>query len=891
MPDIEVLSVGRYGQLSGTTHVSSGADGGVTNWPHLVDPTGSPLLTDTGRWGVQGLDEGANAEHEDGRLYIFFGDVSTFLTGDPPENGDLVAWTDERSVATHGGHQAMGLDFQLPVAGAGIEGQNQWRFCLRCSGLFFDGDPAWKGACPQGGGHNTFGVGLDFSVPFEPTSVQGQPQWRFCQGCAGLFWSGDPATTGTCPAGGTHVPAGWRFVVPTTPSALAGQPNWRFCVRCHGLFWDGEASKGLCTGSPGGGIHLRAVTRDGTQTGLFDEFRGPEPIGFTGPLETPNGAFSFDHRMYVFAGISDERWSRRRREGFPAFGDYLFSKADPSKPGPWDLEFLFSPRLGWCAHDPSRSSFDSHNVLGFRFVAPHDIPPSPARMSGWRACAACQAVFFDGDPQHKGVCQRGGGPHTADPSYALDFSFDHGIAEDPQNQSNWQRCSTCQALFWANDPTDTGLCPASGRHQPTGVVVRVPHRSMDEDATHQPQWRFCHKCFALFWNGDQGNPRFVGVCPRDRGQHEAAGLNFFLEHDAVTPGAETGWRFCGRCGALFLEPAGAGGCPADAAGHQAAGWTFSLPQGSVESFDHQAGWQRCHKCQTLFFDGYDDNGRCPVDGQGHLAGAPGTGYTLLHDPGEDANNQANLRFCLRCHGLVRTDQRDAFPWVASTVVDNAEHPVLGGRTGPGVVLIGFDWLNFRLAWMPLTPGSRPRLETVRYYHAGKAAWSDVMDDSAGYELFAHRFPGQYTHVSASWLPGPRCWVVLYASAWNETKRFRSPLIARFSRDLVHWSAEVEVFDPVREGAYKAWMHEPRRVGPDGTVEEEGDLIHPHMPPPQPPGKDEPGWAYGGFVLDRYTTWDASSRILDLHYLMSTGSPYQVHLLHTALRLPDPVVAH
>lgn len=45
-------------------------------WPHAEDPVRRPLLTDTGRWDVLGVDMGANTEHADGRLYIFFGDVA-----------------------------------------------------------------------------------------------------------------------------------------------------------------------------------------------------------------------------------------------------------------------------------------------------------------------------------------------------------------------------------------------------------------------------------------------------------------------------------------------------------------------------------------------------------------------------------------------------------------------------------------------------------------------------------------------------------------------------------------------------------------------------------------------------------------------------------------------
>lgn len=608
---IRVLAVNRIGQISGTTTTwfpNPPAPGDKERWPLLVDAVGNPLLTDTGKWwNVEGLDEGANAEHSDGRLYFFFGDVATDQRRPPPLNADLVAWTDEPAPLRHGGHLAMGWNFQLPITGPGIEGQPDWQFCLKCSALFWNGDPNFKGRCSLGGSHDTFGVGLNFSLPHEPTAIAGQDLWRFCGKCGSLFWKGDPNTTGVCPAGGTHVdPEGsWHFVVPVMPGSQGGQSDWRFCGSCHGLFFDGYPTKGVCVGSPGGGFHLRAVlqngphlamggnftvpithgqegqrdwqfclkcsalffngdpnfkgrcNRDGSHdtfnlglnftlpfeptgisgqhqwhfcgkcaslfwwarendpsttgicpagglhvagdhrfvipvtpapidgqpdwrfcakchglfwdgdeawkgnccgspnAGPFDEFRGPEPIGYTGSSETPGGAFSYEGRMYVLAGFTYEQYRARRRSGDPQPGQYLFSKADPSRPGRYDTEFMLSPKLGWCARDASRDVFESHLPMGWQFLLTHDVGPAANRRSGWRSCAKCEAVFFNG-AAFKGVCQRDGGPHEPDRAVADDFSLEIGSMEDRQNQTNWQQCFKCMALYWAVD-ADAGL--------------------------------------------------------------------------------------------------------------------------------------------------------------------------------------------------------------------------------------------------------------------------------------------------------------------------------------------------------------------------------------------------------------------------------------------------
>ena len=98
-----------------------------------------------------------------------------------------------------------------------------------------------------------------------------------------------------------------------------------------------------------------------------------------------------------------------------------FSKADPSRPGRYDTEFMLSPKLGWCARDASRTVFESHMPMGLHFLLTHDVAAAANRRGGWRSCTKCEAVFFSGDA-FKGVCQRDGGPHEPDPLMPDDFS-------------------------------------------------------------------------------------------------------------------------------------------------------------------------------------------------------------------------------------------------------------------------------------------------------------------------------------------------------------------------------------------------------------------------------------------------------------------------------------
>jgi hypothetical protein len=90
-------------------------------------------------------------------------------------------------------------------------------------------------SCPAGGGHHA--QGFNFSLVHDTPGAPGQPDWRFCDKCAALFWG--LASPTVCPAGGPHRAQGFNFsLVHDTPGA-PGQPDWRFCDKCAALFFKG----------------------------------------------------------------------------------------------------------------------------------------------------------------------------------------------------------------------------------------------------------------------------------------------------------------------------------------------------------------------------------------------------------------------------------------------------------------------------------------------------------------------------------------------------------------------------------------------------------------------------------------------------------------------------
>jgi hypothetical protein len=130
--------------------------------------------------------------------------------------------------------------------------QLNWRFCEKCTAMFFDGSGN-KGNCPaDGAGHVSQGFmfALPHDIPETPTS---QGAWRFCPKCSSMHFDGRP-DKGHCPAGGVHLAEGFDFILPhDIPETPTSQGAWRFCRKCTTMFFDGRADKGHCPAD--GGVH------------------------------------------------------------------------------------------------------------------------------------------------------------------------------------------------------------------------------------------------------------------------------------------------------------------------------------------------------------------------------------------------------------------------------------------------------------------------------------------------------------------------------------------------------------------------------------------------------------------------------------------------------------
>lgn len=125
-----------------------------------------------------------------------------------------------------------------------LSGQDQWRWCRRCQGLFFSGGGS-RGLCPSGGGHDSTGSG---NYVLSDGTGSGQQAWRWCWKCQGLFFTGN-GWAGLCPEGGIHngIRSG-NYAL--SLNGGVGQQNWRWCRACDGLFFAGAGSLGVCPANP-----------------------------------------------------------------------------------------------------------------------------------------------------------------------------------------------------------------------------------------------------------------------------------------------------------------------------------------------------------------------------------------------------------------------------------------------------------------------------------------------------------------------------------------------------------------------------------------------------------------------------------------------------------------
>jgi hypothetical protein len=222
------------------------------------------------------------------------------------------------------------------------------------------------------------------------------------------------------------------------------------------------------------------------------------------------------------------------------------------------------------------------------------------------------------------------------------------------------------------------------------------------------------------------------------------------------------------------------------------------------------------------------------------------------------------------HSRVSQGNKARFLQVAPWVVKNAEIPGLPSSQGDGLIMIGHAGLQVSLAWMPLVPGRHPDPNQIQYWLGDPvgppdgdtrmrrtSAWSPPGNQSLHEELAKPLFHTQYgwTSLSVGRIKENGLWILLSQKGFSPTVNPDGPIVARVAATPWELSQADEVI-----------LFDPRRDDPQGQFLHFG------------------GFAYGAYLLNRYTRWHAGEQIVTLWYLMSTFSPYQVQLMRSQIRI-------
>jgi hypothetical protein len=157
-------------------------------------------------------------------------------------------------------------------------------------------------------------------------------------------------------------------------------------------------------------------------------------------------------------------------------------------------------------------------------------PASAAKHSYYFFCTKCfgLTVGVITPPGDQSVFCPAGGKHN---QAGYNFILNYDVPETANAQANWRLCRKCYSFFWRGYPSD-GVCAAGNGHDsgPDGDSQSFFHNfvlthDVPSSPTAQDAWRFCVKCYGLFYFGYSTN----GRCPAGN-EHKEAGFNFVLDH-------------------------------------------------------------------------------------------------------------------------------------------------------------------------------------------------------------------------------------------------------------------------------------------------------------------------------------------------------------------------
>lgn len=142
--------------------------------------------------------------------------------------------------------------------------QDNWLRCVKCNGLYFEGNPG-SGACSaptrEGETSHISEPSVMYILQQNESSVPpgGQEGWRWCRNCEGLWFAGDlpgGASGGKCPTdpyvsadpdqtfGHIQEGSGHYILLQNIRPSARQENGWRWCRKCRGLWYGQDNAHG-----------------------------------------------------------------------------------------------------------------------------------------------------------------------------------------------------------------------------------------------------------------------------------------------------------------------------------------------------------------------------------------------------------------------------------------------------------------------------------------------------------------------------------------------------------------------------------------------------------------------------------------------------------------------
>lgn len=119
-------------------------------------------------------------------------------------------------------------------------------------------------------------------------------------------------------------------------------------------------------------------------------------------------------------------------------------------------------------------------------------------------------------------------------------------------QTGWIGCIGCNSLVFTDGETMGGICIMN---KYVGHIYLAPDKKYrvafeGEGIKGQTGWRHCGKCGALFFIRNETK----GVCPKDHGYHDDSESGAYELIHTTLPSFLHRWRWCLKCEQLFKSP-------------------------------------------------------------------------------------------------------------------------------------------------------------------------------------------------------------------------------------------------------------------------------------------------------------------------------------------------